>query len=139
MGVLAVYGFVQARLADERANIAIARLLTAKSQTELLVNHDRRLSLLFAMEAINASKNIPDHQEPAIQQAFRDAISQTGGDVLVSPDGNVDYVQSGTEIVGFQNILMRGLEFQSVLMPAGIVLVYAAVFFGMAIWRFRFE
>lgn len=40
---------------------------------------------------------------------------------------------------GFQNILMRGLEFQSVLMPAGIVLVYAAAFFGLAIWRFRFE
>jgi linearmycin/streptolysin S transport system permease protein len=40
---------------------------------------------------------------------------------------------------GFQNILMRGLEFQAVLMPAGIVLVYAAAFFGLAIWRFRFE
>ncbi len=40
---------------------------------------------------------------------------------------------------GFQNILMRGLEFQAVLMPAGIVLVYAVAFFGLAIWRFRFE
>lgn len=40
---------------------------------------------------------------------------------------------------GFQNILMRGLEFQSVLMPAGIVLAYALAFFGLAIWRFRFE
>jgi ABC-2 type transport system permease protein len=40
---------------------------------------------------------------------------------------------------GFQNILMRGLEFPSVLMPAGILLVYAAAFFGLAIWRFRFE
>jgi ABC-2 type transport system permease protein len=40
---------------------------------------------------------------------------------------------------GFQNILMRGLGFPSVLMPAGILLVYAAAFFGLAIWRFRFE
>lgn len=40
---------------------------------------------------------------------------------------------------GFQNILMRGLDFSSVLMPAGILLVYAAAFFGLAIWRFRVE
>ena len=40
---------------------------------------------------------------------------------------------------GFQNILMRGLGFQSVLMPAGILLGYAVAFFGLAIWRFRFE
>jgi ABC-2 type transport system permease protein len=40
---------------------------------------------------------------------------------------------------GFQNILMRGLAFQSVLLPAGILLGYALAFFGLAIWRFRFE
>lgn len=40
---------------------------------------------------------------------------------------------------GFQNILMRGLGFQSVLMPTGILFVYALAFFGLAIWRFRFE
>jgi ABC-2 type transport system permease protein len=40
---------------------------------------------------------------------------------------------------GFQNILLRGLEFQSVLLPAGILFVYAVAFFGVAIWRFRFE
>jgi ABC-2 type transport system permease protein len=40
---------------------------------------------------------------------------------------------------GFQNILTRGLGFNSVLMPVGILLVYTAVFFGLAIWRFRFE
>ena len=40
---------------------------------------------------------------------------------------------------GFHNILMRGLGFQSVLMPAGMLLAYAAVFFVLAIWRFRFE
>ncbi len=40
---------------------------------------------------------------------------------------------------GFQNILMRGLGVGSVLMPLGILLAYAAAFFGLAIWRFRFE
>ena len=40
---------------------------------------------------------------------------------------------------GFQNILMRGLDSSSVLMPAGILLGYAATFYGLAIWRFRFE
>jgi ABC-2 type transport system permease protein len=40
---------------------------------------------------------------------------------------------------GFQNILMRGLGFGSVLIPAGILLAYAGTFFGLAIWRFRFE
>ena len=40
---------------------------------------------------------------------------------------------------GFQNILLRGLAFQSVLLPAGILFVYAAAFLGLAIWRFRFE
>ena len=42
-------------------------------------------------------------------------------------------------IDGFQNILMRGLNFPSVLMPAGILLGYAVAFFGLAIWRFHFE
>ncbi|HSL42419.1 MAG TPA: ABC transporter permease [Anaerolineales bacterium] len=40
---------------------------------------------------------------------------------------------------GFQNILMRGLGFSSVLMPAGFLFMYAVAFFGLAIWRFRFE
>jgi ABC-2 type transport system permease protein len=40
---------------------------------------------------------------------------------------------------GFQNILIRGLAFQSVLMPVGILLIYTLAFFGLAIWRFRFE
>lgn len=40
---------------------------------------------------------------------------------------------------GFQNILMRGLGFQSVLMPAAVLFGYASAFFGLAIWRFRFE
>jgi len=40
---------------------------------------------------------------------------------------------------GFQNILMRGLGFESVLMPAAILFGYGLAFFGLAIWRFRFE
>jgi ABC-2 type transport system permease protein len=40
---------------------------------------------------------------------------------------------------GFQNILMRGLDFHSVLMPAGILVAYAVAFFGLALWRLRFE
>jgi ABC-type multidrug transport system permease subunit len=40
---------------------------------------------------------------------------------------------------GFQNIVLRGLGLNSVLLPAGILLAYAAVFFGAAVWRFRFD
>jgi ABC-2 type transport system permease protein len=40
---------------------------------------------------------------------------------------------------GFQNIVMRGLGLESVLLPAGILLAYAAVFFALAVWRFKFE
>ena len=38
---------------------------------------------------------------------------------------------------GFQNLLMRGLGLQSVLLPAGILTLYALVFFTLAIWRFE--
>ena len=40
---------------------------------------------------------------------------------------------------GFQNIIMRGLGLNSVLGPAGILLAYTLVFFGLALWRFKFE
>lgn len=40
---------------------------------------------------------------------------------------------------GFQNIILRGLGLSSVLLPVGILLAYAAAFFGLAVWRFRFE
>jgi ABC-2 type transport system permease protein len=40
---------------------------------------------------------------------------------------------------GYQNILIRGLDFNTTLLPGAIVLAYAAVFFGLAIWRFKFE
>jgi ABC-2 type transport system permease protein len=38
---------------------------------------------------------------------------------------------------GFQNILLRGLGLESVLLPAAINLAYAALFLGLAVWRFR--
>ncbi|RPI87687.1 MAG: ABC transporter permease [Chloroflexi bacterium] len=40
---------------------------------------------------------------------------------------------------GFQNIVQRGLDFNSVLLPAAVVLAYALAFFGLALWRFKFE
>jgi ABC-2 type transport system permease protein len=40
---------------------------------------------------------------------------------------------------GFQNIVVRGLGFSSVLRPAALLLAYAAAFYGLAVWRFRFE
>jgi ABC-2 type transport system permease protein len=42
-------------------------------------------------------------------------------------------------MVGFQNIVLRGLGLSSVLLPAGILIAFTAVFFGLAVWRFRFE
>ena len=38
---------------------------------------------------------------------------------------------------GFQNILIRGLGLESAWLPAGILVAYAIVFFGLAVWRFR--
>jgi len=40
---------------------------------------------------------------------------------------------------GFQDIVVRGLGLGSLLLPAGALLAYAAAFFGLAVWRFRFE
>ena len=40
---------------------------------------------------------------------------------------------------GLQNVIVRGLGVQSVLLPAGILLAYAIAFFGLAVWRFKFE
>jgi ABC-2 type transport system permease protein len=40
---------------------------------------------------------------------------------------------------GLQNIVVRGLGLESVLLPAGILVAYAALFFMLAVWRFRFE
>jgi ABC-2 type transport system permease protein len=46
---------------------------------------------------------------------------------------------SAWAMTGFQNILIRGLNFNSALVPAGVMLAYAAAFFGLAVWRFKVE
>jgi hypothetical protein len=38
---------------------------------------------------------------------------------------------------GFENIIARGLGFNSVLLPAAALVGYAAIFFLLAAWRFR--
>jgi ABC-2 type transport system permease protein len=40
---------------------------------------------------------------------------------------------------GFENIVVRGLGFESVLLPVAIMLAYAVGLFAVAAWRFRFE
>src|SRR5262249_42404044 len=42
-------------------------------------------------------------------------------------------------IDGFQNILVRSMGFSSVLLPAGVLMIYTAVCFALAAWRFRYE
>lgn len=39
----------------------------------------------------------------------------------------------------FENIVIRGLGLESVLLPVGIMLAYALALFALAVWRFRFE
>ena len=40
---------------------------------------------------------------------------------------------------GIQNIIVRGMGLESVLLPAGFMLAYGVAFFGLAVWRFKFE
>jgi ABC-2 type transport system permease protein len=40
---------------------------------------------------------------------------------------------------GFKDIIVRGLGLNAVLPPAGVLLAWAAVCCGVAVWRFRFE
>jgi ABC-2 type transport system permease protein len=40
---------------------------------------------------------------------------------------------------GYQNMLVRGMGLNSVLIPAGLLVAYGLVFFGLAVWRFRYE
>ena len=46
---------------------------------------------------------------------------------------------SAWAIDGFQTIALRGMGVASVLFPASILVAYAFIFFGLAVWRFRFE
>ena len=38
---------------------------------------------------------------------------------------------------GYQNIVVRGLDSRSVLVPAAVIFAYAAGFFALAVWRYR--
>ena len=49
------------------------------------------------------------------------------------------FLPTAWAIDGFENIVVRGLGLDSVLLPAAIVLGFAIVFFAAAVWRFRFE
>lgn len=40
---------------------------------------------------------------------------------------------------GFENLVVRGMGLESVLLPVGVMLVYALVLFALAAWRFRYE
>jgi len=40
---------------------------------------------------------------------------------------------------GYQDVLVRGLGVSAILPEAGMLLVFAVVFFGVAVWRFKFE
>jgi ABC-2 type transport system permease protein len=42
-------------------------------------------------------------------------------------------------LAGFQDVIVRGLGLGAVLSEAGALLGFAALFFGFALWRFRFE
>lgn len=49
------------------------------------------------------------------------------------------FMPTAWAMTGLQNIVVRGSDFYSVLLPAGVLLAYAAAFFGLAVWRFKFE
>ncbi len=42
-------------------------------------------------------------------------------------------------MTGFKNIIERGQGLESVLLPVGVVMMFAALIFGCAVWRFKFE
>jgi ABC-2 type transport system permease protein len=42
-------------------------------------------------------------------------------------------------IEGFENLVVRGMGLNAVLLPAGILAAFGAAFFGLAVWRFKFE
>ena len=40
---------------------------------------------------------------------------------------------------GFKNIIARGLDLNAVWLPAAALLGYSALFFGLAVWKFKYE
>jgi len=47
------------------------------------------------------------------------------------------FTPTAWSMTGYQNLLVRGLGSASVLLPAGVLLLYAAGFFTLAAWRIR--
>jgi len=45
----------------------------------------------------------------------------------------------GWAIEGFENLVVRGMGLNAVLLPAGILTAYGVVLFGLAAWRFKLE
>ncbi|MDH5506254.1 MAG: ABC transporter permease, partial [Anaerolineae bacterium] len=42
-------------------------------------------------------------------------------------------------LAGYQDVIVRGLGMNAVMLEVGVLAGFAAVFFGFAVWRFRFE
>jgi ABC-2 type transport system permease protein len=42
-------------------------------------------------------------------------------------------------IEGFENLVVRGMGLDAVLLPAGVLAAFGAVLFSLAVWRFKFE
>jgi len=40
---------------------------------------------------------------------------------------------------GYQDVIVRGLGTAAVLPEVGVLLGFAVAFFGVAVWRFRFD
>jgi hypothetical protein len=81
MVVLGIYGLVQAKLANERAQIALARQLTAQAQQN--VNQFPQRAALLAILAI---RSYPSGISPS-EQALRDALHGQGGLPLIGHEG----------------------------------------------------
>jgi ABC-2 type transport system permease protein len=51
----------------------------------------------------------------------------------------VKLIPTSWAMVGFQNIITRGQGLESVLLPAGLLLAFALVFFSVGLWKLKFE
>ena len=49
------------------------------------------------------------------------------------------WLPSAWAIEGFQDIILRGANIHSILLPAGILILYALGAYGCAVWRLRFD
>jgi ABC-2 type transport system permease protein len=49
------------------------------------------------------------------------------------------WLPTGWAMRGFQDILVRGLGFQDVLLEAGVLMLFGIVFMTIGVWRFRYE